>query len=76
MVLANAMRLELELRVEAEVDRVEHDVMMAAAWNQPDYLGLAHPDPVSMERRRTARYLYADCVRPRRQAGGLETSAQ
>ena len=59
-VQANAMRLELNLMIEAEVERVEHAAMMAAAWNQPAYLGLAHPDPVSLKRRRTARYLSAD----------------
>jgi len=59
-VQANAMRLELNLMIQAEVERVEHAAMMAAAWNQPAYLGLAHPDPVSLKRRRTARYLSAD----------------
>ena len=59
-VQANAMRLELNLMIQAEVERVEHAAMMAAAWNQPAYLGLAHPDPVSVQRSRTARYLFAD----------------
>ena len=59
-VQANAMRLELQLMVQAEVERAQHAAMMAAAWDQPQYLGLAHPDPQSLERRRTARYLYAD----------------
>ena len=57
---ANVLRLELQLMVQSEVERAQHVAMMAAAFDRPEHLGLAHPDPASVERRRTARYLYAD----------------
>ena len=58
-VQANVIWLELNLMIQAESERIEHVAMMAAARNQPAYLSLAHPDPVLMERRHTARYLTA-----------------
>ena len=58
---ANQLRLELQLMVQEEVERAQNAAMMAAAFDRPEHLGLAHPDPASVQRRRTALYLYADC---------------
>ena len=54
---AKQLHLELQLMVQEEVERAEHAAMMAGAFNRSEYLGLAHPDPVSVERRRTASML-------------------